>query len=469
MNGYGETGCDVSAVGSDNSTLAPSIGVEFNADVTTNCKNAATPSPYAKAGFRNVTTDDNAIAKSAGRIYQNGKVHLGSVGKSEDCMGMEANHHGYASSHGSDGATLEPNVNYILEAGDYPQEVSRDGEVDAPDKLCVDSFGKSNEDCITYHDKQNNTKIHRCMTGLKDKPGVLCRSNAQIPSGYTKVESVPNANNSIWDDDVYIDIDAENEFVQPFAPRAGTNVYVVKAGMGMGKTTQLNSFIQKHPEASFLVISCRISLSYTQLGVLSNFQHYSSRDWKGRRLIVQYESLHNITKCYDYIVLDEVRSIVSCITSVNTNGVHLRTNALIIRKLIKEAKLTIALDADIEVDRAVQFFLSSVVRNDSVHLIRYIKTKINRSLLITKDEKSFVRKINEALLSGKKICIGCQSKTRALMWNRMFENEYNGKIYTSDTADKEIQELSNINKAFEKSQYVILTSKVTCGCDHTNP
>ena len=390
------------------------------------------------------------------------------MGNSKDCICIEATHHGYASSHESDGPTLEPNVNAILEAGDYPQEVPRNDKFDALDKLRVDTLGKSNENCITYNDKQNNTNIHRCITNLKDKPGVLCRSNARIPSGYTKVEFVPNANDSIWDDDVYIEIDAQNKFVQPFAPRAGTNVYVVKAAMGMGKTTQLNNFIEKHAEASFLVISSRITLSYTQLGVLSNFQHYSSRDWKGRRLIVQYESLHKITKCYDYIVLDEVRSIISCITSVKTNGVHLRTNALIIRTLIKEAKLTIALDADIEIDGAVPFFLSSVVRNDSVHLVRYIKTKIRRSLLITKDEKSYVREINEALASGKKICIGCQSKKRALMWNKMFENEYNGKIYTSDTADKEIQELMNINKAFEKSQYVILTSKVTWGCDHTN-
>ena len=305
-------------------------------------------------------------------------------------MSMAAIHHGYASSPGSDGDTFAPNVNASFKAGDYPQEVPCDGTVDAPDKHRVDSFGRSKEDCIAHNDKQNYTKTQRCMTGLKDKPGVLSRYNARIPSGYTKVKPAPNANDSRWKDDVYIDIDAESEFVQPFAPRAGATVYVVKAAMAMGKTTQLNSFIQKHPEASFLVITSRISLSYTQLGVLSNFQHYSSRDWKGRRLIVQYESLNNISKCYDYIILDEIRSVLSCITSVKTNGVHLRTNALIIRKLIKESKLTIALDADIEVDGAVQFFLSSVVRNDSIHVVRYMKTKIKRSLLISKDEQSFV-------------------------------------------------------------------------------
>jgi len=50
----------------------------------------------------------------------------------------------------------------------------------------------------------------------------------------------------------------------------------------------------------------------------------------------------------------------------------------------------------------------------------------------------------------------------------MLEEEYRGKIFTSDTADKEIELLRDINKALSNTQYVIFTSKVTCGCDHTN-
>ena len=49
----------------------------------------------------------------------------------------------------------------------------------------------------------------------------------------------------------------------------------------------------------------------------------------------------------------------------------------------------------------------------------------------------------------------------------MLETEYSGKIFTSDTADKEIELLRDINKALANIQFVIFTSKVTTGCDHT--
>lgn len=120
---------------------------------------------------------------------------------------------------------------------------------------------------------------------------------------------------------------------------------------------------------------------------------------------MQYESLHHVTQFYDYIVLDEVRSVVSCVTSVITNGAHLRTNAVVLRKLIQEAKLRIALDADIEVDGAVPFFLQSTVPSNSIHLVRYTKTRIKRTIRVSEDEVCFVRKIKKTLRAGEKVAI----------------------------------------------------------------
>ena len=130
---------------------------------------------------------------------------------------------------------------------------------------------------------------------------------------------------------------------------------------------------------------------------------------------MQYESLHNITQFYDYVVLDEIRSVVSCVTSVKTNGPHLRTNAVVLRKLIKEAKLSIVLDADLEVDGAVPFFLQSIMPSNLIHLVRYAKTRIKRTIRLSEDEVYFVRNIKERLRAGRKVAIGCQSKQRANM------------------------------------------------------
>ena len=183
----------------------------------------------------------------------------------------------------------------------------------------------------------------------------------------------------------------------------------------MGKTSQLLQFVIGNPRASFLVVSSRISLSYSQQGVLADFDHYSQRNWNSRRLIVQYESLHNVCQFYDYVILDEMRSVLSCMTSVKTNGVHFRTNANVLRKLILEAKLTIALDADLEVDKAVPYFFSKLFESKAIQVVRYKKYRIQRTLRYTKDEELFVNEVTKAMVSGKKVAIGCQSKKRALM------------------------------------------------------
>ena len=107
--------------------------------------------------------------------------------------------------------------------------------------------------------------------------------------------------------------------------------------------------------------------------------------------------------------------MVSCVISVITNGAHLRTNAVVLRKLIQEAKLRIALDADIEVDGAVPFFLQSPVPSNSIYLVRYAKTRIKRPIRVSEDEVCFVPKIKKTLLAGKKVAIGCQSKQRTNM------------------------------------------------------
>ena len=51
----------------------------------------------------------------------------------------------------------------------------------------------------------------------------------------------------VWDDETNIQNDIENDFVQPFRPSENTKIFAVKAGMGMGKTTQLRQYILDHP------------------------------------------------------------------------------------------------------------------------------------------------------------------------------------------------------------------------------
>ena len=248
------------------------------------------------------------------------------------------------------------------------------------------AYPKDNNDSRSY--SAVSTVIAKPCTG-STIPQPL---DVERPTTSNNVSESKANTSGLWGK-AHVTNDTQSIYVKPFVPRAGAQIYAVSAGMGMGKTTQLKKFIDDHPESSFLVISSRISLSHTLLGILPDFQHYTSRDWNGKRLVVQYESLHHIIKCYDYVVLDEIRSIISCLTSIKTNRLNLRTNALILRTLIAESKLTLALDADMEVDDAVPFFLTTIARSESIQLVRYTKKRLRRSLHISKDEKFFVAKV----------------------------------------------------------------------------
>ena len=61
------------------------------------------------------------------------------------------------------------------------------------------------------------------------------------------------------------------------------------------------------------------------------------------------------------------------LTSITTNKPHIRTNATILTKLIKESKMTIA-------DGAVAFFLTTIASSESIHLIRNTNRQIERNL-----------------------------------------------------------------------------------------
>ena len=103
--------------------------------------------------------------------------------------------------------------------------------------------------------------------------------------------------------------------------------------------------------------------------------------------------------------------MVRCMTSM-TNGSHLRANSL--KKILQEANMTTALDADMEMDNAVPLLFCRIISSNSVHNVHYMKTRIRRSQHSTKDEDLFIESIKQALCFNK-VAVCCQEKKRALM------------------------------------------------------
>lgn len=313
-------------------------------------------------------------------------------------------------------------------------------------------------------------------------------------------------------------IEHEHELrVLPLRPFSDTKLYAILAAMGLGKTTRarrwmrqmdlltdplarkrltrkIRKYIRVHNRAgpqqvdirsllhhaekvakkygSALVISTRISLSLQQQSWFPGFAHYQSLGitFCEPRLILQYESLHHMAqagvKPPDVIILDEVRSLCDNMACEETNGSRLQLNFQMFRALVQAAKLTICMDAHLEVDRCVPELLSSLFLPHQMEIHRYHQFIQNRTLKIGINESDFVERIKEALNSGQRVYIGCRTEPNAQCHARVLA-EFNPFVVTSKTED--MSAFKNLNKFLKTRQLIISTSKMSVGCDITIP
>lgn len=134
---------------------------------------------------------------------------------------------------------------------------------------------------------------------------------------------------------------------------------VVKAPMGSGKTFRTREFIRSLGEdVSVAWITPRKAMAMKLKGDYPEFALYTE-DMNHRLQIVEYESLHKLTRGYDIIILDEIRSLTKSFVSIKTNGPNLEENMGFLVDLCRGSRHTLMLDADVHVDGAVKTFHGS--------------------------------------------------------------------------------------------------------------
>ena len=158
--------------------------------------------------------------------------------------------------------------------------------------------------------------------------------------------------------------------------------------MGMGKNTRLREWLNQTASLRVLLVSTRQAFGRTLRGLFPEFAIYNEPNaMQSNKLICQVHKLtQGMIRCssfqpFDVVVIDEVRSVVRNMTCVTTNGAHIGTNAELLRSLMKQAKSTILLDADLEYDGAVQSLVLSVFHPCHVLVERYHTVKLPRTLL----------------------------------------------------------------------------------------
>jgi hypothetical protein len=268
---------------------------------------------------------------------------------------------------------------------------------------------------------------------------------------------------------------ADVEFVQRFQCGRGQRCLVVRAAMGMGKTTQLRKWMDVNKDRRVLMVSTRIAFGRTLRGLFPSFKAYNEPGaMSADKLICQYESLHKLaegTPPFDVVVVDEVRSVIRNMTCEVTNGPHIKANADLLRALMQSARRTFLLDADMDCDGAVHALVSSVFSPQEVRLERYERVKLQRTM-ICHAEKDWYQAIAHDIQQGKKlvVCVGTKTQGRMVV-ALCTEHKAGHRFYYSGCDDALLLDFTDLNQVWgdPQLQVIIYTSKVTVGADYTGP
>ena len=258
----------------------------------------------------------------------------------------------------------------------------------------------------------------------------------------------------------------------------------IKSGMGSGKSTATVNYIKKNNISSFLILSCRKTLTYTIYDKLKseNIQvdNYitSSKDniKLSDKLIISPDSICKLDyplKKFDFIWIDEGVSFMYYIGNHLCISKNTRPEILyIIEWLLKNCNRLLVTDADLN-NNVIQYYLN--YRNVMYcNYLNYINLSNKNAYELFDCEKSILIDLEEKIKNNKKLYICCDtlSKTKS-MYNYIINSNNNSNIikeedillYNSETDTKLEKQMYDVNKFWSKYKIVIVSPKVVFGVD----
>lgn len=331
--------------------------------------------------------------------------------------------------------------------------------------------------------KVHPTERHRCKAISTWKAGPDQGLHSLIDTfqfaNVTHAVDLFEGQSSKWKQGVTIH-EWDDEWVRPI--EFNTRLQAIVAGCGKGKTTVAQQYIEKlnsefMAERGFpirvLDMTARRTLSQAHLGVYQKvggveFIHYSARNYTADCLVVQYESLCTLVGVpeFDLVIIDELRELVGCMTSVLTNHSNLKLNFDMFKLFAKYTPRVLALCADMEVDGACAHVLQSVFQPHEMTIHKYTKPRLVKHMQCTDDESGWVHRISNALMAGEKVAIACRSKARAKILGRMFA-AYKPFVLTAESGDDAAKRIRDLNIALADEQLFVFSATLTVGADHT--
>ena len=256
----------------------------------------------------------------------------------------------------------------------------------------------------------------------------------------------------------------------------------IKSKMGSGKTTAVIDYIKKNNIKSFLIISCRRTLTYSLCEKLkennidvNNYMTLKKSNIKlSERLIISPDSLYKIDyplKKFDLIWIDECVSLMSYLGNylfINEQKNH--DIIIIIDWLFKNCKNFLLTDADLN-DNIIRYYLYYRKIENSV-LINYDNFVDENNYVLYKDETIILEKLMNDLNDNNNIYICTDTlKGSKKIYNKIIDlnivdiNDI--LLYNSESDNKYEKEMYNVNKFWSKYKIIIVSPKVIFGVDFT--
>jgi hypothetical protein len=221
--------------------------------------------------------------------------------------------------------------------------------------------------------------------------------------------------------DITIREEYNEKRMRPFDNFAVLNFII--GPMGSGKTHQLNTYLLNHidekPDMSIRVISFRRSFGadfHKKFITKDNnllFDYYQNIKSDGnriygtlhKRLIVQYESLCNITEDFesiDLLILDESESIFGQVSSKLGNHPALSFDKFC--QYLKTAKQIISMDANMS-DRTFNIINHFRPKTPAKIIVNKYSAYTNKVYNITSSDDELMYKMHEEITIGKKVVL----------------------------------------------------------------
>ena len=257
----------------------------------------------------------------------------------------------------------------------------------------------------------------------------------------------------------------------------------IKSGMGSGKSTSTVNYIKNNNISSFLILSCRRTLTYTIYDKLkqnnievNNYITTTKENIKlVDKLIISPDSIYKLDfplKKFDFIWIDEGVSFMYYIGNHLCIDKNTQMGILnILEWLLVNCNKLLITDADLN-ENVIHYYLyyRKIIYSQ---LINYNNLYNNISYNLFEEEAKILEQLKNDYLNKKKIYICCDtlSKTKFIYnyLNNLDTNTTNTTnkilLYNSESDNKTDKLMYDVNNFWSSYNVVIVSPKVVFGVD----